>query len=213
MALVCVQRNPTVPQARHVSDDHARRHAQFARPLLQTRSLTADGVRPFDPCLPALDPSQGQVSIAGGRSESDAPIQALHYEGDTGLPGLRRMMSAMTETNVKVTQFFDRYAAALLARDAKAIADMYAIPSLILFPGQSIPVSDAEQTEAFFAASWGQYDGVDAIDKQIVVMGEAPGSLWADVTWSYDGQPRERFCYQLVEGSDGYQIAVLTPMT
>jgi hypothetical protein len=90
---------------------------------------------------------------------------------------------------------------------------MYAVPSLILFPGRSIPVSDASQTEEFFAASWSQYDGVDAVDKQVVVMAEAPGSIWADVTWSYDGQPRERFCYQLVEGTDGYQIAVLTPMT
>jgi hypothetical protein len=81
-----------------------------------------------------------------------------------------------------------------------------------LFPGNSIPVSNASQTEAFFAASWGQYDGVDALDKQIVVMGEAPGSIWADVTWSYHGQARERFCYQLVEGTDGYRIAVLTPM-
>lgn len=118
----------------------------------------------------------------------------------------------MTDTNDKADRFFERYAAALLARDAKAIAGMYAVPSLILFPGKSIPVSDATQTEEFFASSWGQYDGVDAVDKQVVVMGEAPSSLWADVTWSYDGQPRERFCYQLVEGSDGYQIAVLTPM-
>jgi ketosteroid isomerase-like protein len=112
----------------------------------------------------------------------------------------------------KAEQFFERYAAALLARDAKAIAGMYAVPSLILFPGRSIPVTDARQTEEFFAASWGQYEGVDAVDKQLVVMGEAPGSLWVDVTWSYGGQPRERFCYQLVEGRDGYQIAVLTPM-
>ncbi len=89
---------------------------------------------------------------------------------------------------------------------------MYAIPSLILFPGLSIAVSDANQTAEFFAASWSQYDGVDAIDKQIVLMGEAPGSLWFDVTWSYDGRARERFCYQLVERTDGYQIAVLTPM-
>jgi len=118
----------------------------------------------------------------------------------------------MTDTNDKASQFFERYAAALLARDAKAIAGMYAVPSLILFPGRSILVTDAKQTEAFFAASWSQYDGVDAVDEQIVVMGEAPHSLWADVTWSYHGQPRERFCYQLVEGSDGYQIAVLTPM-
>jgi hypothetical protein len=99
-----------------------------------------------------------------------------------------------------------------LARDEKAIADMYAVPSLILFPGRSIVVGDTRQTEEFFAASWGQYDGVDAVDKQIVIMGEAPGSLWVDVTWSYDGEARERFCYQLVPGPDGYQITVLTPM-
>jgi hypothetical protein len=118
----------------------------------------------------------------------------------------------MTDTNEKVQQFFERYASALLARNEKAIAGMYAVPSLILFPGNSIPVSDAKQTEEFFASSWDQYEGVDAVDKQIVVMGEAPGSVWADVTWSFGGQPRERFCYQLIEATDGYQIAVLTPM-
>jgi hypothetical protein len=122
------------------------------------------------------------------------------------------IVNVMTDTNEKVDQFFERYASALLARDAKAIAGMYAVPSLILFPGKSIPVSNPKQTEEFFASSWGQYEGVDAVDKQIVVMGEAPGSLWADVTWSYGGQPRERFCYQLVQGTEGYQIAVLTPM-
>jgi hypothetical protein len=121
------------------------------------------------------------------------------------------MVYAMSD-NEKVDQFFERYASALLARDAKAIAGMYAVPSLILFPGRSISVSHANQTEAFFASSWGQYEGVDAVDKQIVVMAEAPGSLWADVTWSYGGQARERFCYQLVQGTEGYQIAVLTPM-
>jgi hypothetical protein len=109
-------------------------------------------------------------------------------------------------------QFFERYAAALLARDERTIAEMYAVPSLILFPGAPIAVSDARQTEEFFAASWDQYDGVDAVDKEIVVMGEAPSSVWADVTWSYGGAPRERFCYQLVPGPDGYRIAVLTPM-
>ncbi len=89
---------------------------------------------------------------------------------------------------------------------------MYAVPSLILFPGNSIPVSGADQTEEFFAASWSQYDGVEAVDNQIVVMREAPASFWVDVTWSYDGQSRERFCYQLIEGTEGYQIAVLTPL-
>ena len=128
------------------------------------------------------------------------------------MSGLVRIVSAMTKSTDKAHQFFERYAAALLARDEKAVARMYAVPSLILFPGTSIPVSDASQTEEFFAASWRQYDGVDAVDKQIVVLAEAPGSIWVDVTWSYDGQPRERFCYQLVEGTDDYQIAVLTPM-
>jgi len=118
----------------------------------------------------------------------------------------------MAGSNPEADRFFERYAAALLARDAKAMAGMYAVPSLILFPGRSISVSDTHQTEEFFAASWSQYDGVDAVDSEIVVMGEAPGSLWADVTWSYGGRPRERFCYQLVDGADGYQIAVLTPM-
>ncbi|MBD0323363.1 MAG: hypothetical protein ICV72_08250 [Aldersonia sp.] len=118
----------------------------------------------------------------------------------------------MTRTTDRADQFFDRYAAALLGRDEKAIARMYAVPSLILFPGTSIPVSDAKQTEEFFAASWAQYDGVDTVHKQVVVMADAPHSVWVDVTWSYGSRPRERFCYQLVDGPDGYQIAVLTPL-
>jgi hypothetical protein len=109
-------------------------------------------------------------------------------------------------------EFFDAYAAALLARDERAIARMYAVPALILFPGNPIAVTDADQTRAFFAASWNQYEGVDAVDKTVAVMGTAPGSVWADVTWSYAGAVRERFCYQLVERDGGWQIAVLTPM-
>ena len=118
----------------------------------------------------------------------------------------------MTQTIDKAIQFFERYSAALLARDEKAMAKMYAIPSLILFPGNSIPVSDTRQTEEFFAASWEQYEGVETVDRQMTVMAEAPGSVWVDVTWSFEGQARERFCYQLIEGTGGYQIAVLTPM-
>ena len=83
----------------------------------------------------------------------------------------------MDNTGTKVKEFFDRYAAAMLARDAKAIAGMYAVPSLILFPGTSIPVTDARQTEEFFDSSWGQYEGVNAADKKIAIMGEAPGSV------------------------------------
>ena len=118
----------------------------------------------------------------------------------------------MSENKQATNEFFERYAAALLARDEKTIAGMYAVPSLILFPGQSIAVSDAAQTEQFFASSWGQYEGVDSADSRIVILAETPASVWADVTWSYDGQVRERFCYQLVSSPDGWQIAVLTPL-
>ena len=121
-------------------------------------------------------------------------------------------MVAMTDTNATVAEFFERYATALLARDAGAIAGMYAVPALILFPGQSIPVTNASQTEQFFASSWSQYEGVEAVDKRIEIIAEAPHSIWADVTWSYGGEPRERFCYQLLSGADGWQIAVLTSM-
>lgn len=118
----------------------------------------------------------------------------------------------MTETTDAAHQFFERYADALLARDEQAMARMYAVPSLILFPGTSIAVSNARQTEEFFAASWAQYDGFDAIDQHIVVMGETPNSIWVDVTWSYGETAKERYCYQLVDRLDGYQIAVLTLM-
>jgi hypothetical protein len=40
--------------------------------------------------------------------------------------------------------------------------------------------------------------------------------LWLGLSWPVHGscsvRARERFCYQLVEGTDGYEIAVLTPM-
>jgi len=170
------------------------------------------GVQPLDQHLLPLDAPQRQVTVAGCCGESGAPIHHLTLNEDTGLSPLARTVSPMTDAKTRAYEFFERYAAALLARDEKVIASMYAVPSLILFPGQSIPVTDASQTEEFFGGSWDQYEGVDAVDKRIVVMGEAPASLWVDVTWSYRGKARERFCYQLVPGSGGYQIAVLTPM-
>jgi hypothetical protein len=118
----------------------------------------------------------------------------------------------MTATVSTTAEFFERYAAALLARDEQAIAKMYAVPALILFPGTAIPVTDVHQTEEFFASSWAQYDGIDVVDKHVRIMGEAPHSIWADVMWIFDGKPQERFCYQLVVGPNGYQIAVLTLM-
>jgi ketosteroid isomerase-like protein len=121
-------------------------------------------------------------------------------------------MTGRHETSETVPAFFARYAAALLARDEKAMARLYAVPALILFPGNPIPVSDASQTEAFFASAWAQYDGVEQVDKRVEILAEGPATVWADVTWSYDGAPRERMCYQLVDGPAGWQIAVLTPL-
>jgi hypothetical protein len=48
------------------------------------------------------------------------------------------VMSGSTE---EVEQFFDRYAEALLDRDEKVIADLYSVPSLIVFPDNVIAVS------------------------------------------------------------------------
>ena len=118
----------------------------------------------------------------------------------------------MTDTTKQVEEFFERYAAALLARDAAAVAQLYAVPGLILFPDISIPVTDRAQTEQFFGSAWREYEGIGAASRDIVVMAEAPNSVWADVTWRYGGEAGERFCYQLIATPTGYQIAVLTPM-
>lgn len=118
----------------------------------------------------------------------------------------------MAVAQQRVDEFFDRYASALLARDESAMGRLYSVPALIVFPGRLLPVSDAAQTEQFFASNWSQYMGVNDLQKQVAVMAEAPGTVWADVTWLYGGRARERFCYQLVEGKEGYQIAVLTLM-
>lgn len=106
-----------------------------------------------------------------------------------------------------------RYAAALLSRDAAAIADAYAVPALILFPGSSIVVTDRAQTEAFFESSMAQYDDVTEAEPRASVIAAAPHSVWVDVTWRYDGADRERFVYQLVADDDArWRIAVLTPL-
>lgn len=111
-----------------------------------------------------------------------------------------------------VHDFFVQYAQALLDRDAAAIAEMYAVPALVLFPGNPVPVTERSQTEEFFTSACGQYEGVDSLTNEIHIMGEAPSSLWVDVAWSYDGQVRERFCYQLVDHAGEWRIAVLTPL-
>lgn len=114
--------------------------------------------------------------------------------------------------NVIAQEFFDAYTTALLERDAKGIAGRYAVPALIEFPDHPIAVSDPAQTENFFAGAFGQYDGVTDARCTVSVVAETGHSLWADVTWSYDGAPAERNMYQLVRADGGWKIAVLTPL-
>lgn len=109
-------------------------------------------------------------------------------------------------------EFFATYTRALLDRDAAAIADHYAVPALIAFPQQSVPVSDRSQTEQFFAGALAQYDGVTTAEADVNVIAETGHSLWADVSWTYDAAPGERNVYQLLRQDDTWRIAVLTPM-
>lgn len=115
-------------------------------------------------------------------------------------------------TNRIAREFFETYSRALLDRDPKAIADHYAVPALIEFPDQAIAVSDPAQTEDFFAGAFGQYEGVTSTSADIHVVAETGHSLWAEVTWSYNGTPAERNVYQLVRANGGWKIAVLTPL-
>ncbi|MCM3661460.1 hypothetical protein M3148_10745 [Georgenia satyanarayanai] len=109
-------------------------------------------------------------------------------------------------------EFFAAYTRALLSRHPVAIAGYYAVPALIEFPDQAISVSDAAQTEQFFAAAVGQYDGITDARADVRVVAEAGHSVWADVTWSYEGTPAERNMYQLVRTGADWRIAVLTPL-
>jgi len=118
----------------------------------------------------------------------------------------------MTNSTI-VQQFFDSYTRALLDRDAKAIAEHYAVPALIEFPEQAIAVSDARQTEEFFAGAFGQYEGVSRSDAAVEVVAATGHSIWADVSWHHHGGvPDERSMSQLVRNDDKWTIAVLTPL-
>lgn len=110
-------------------------------------------------------------------------------------------------------EFFDGYAKALLARDADALAGQYAVPALILFPGNSIAVTDRAQTRGFFLSAFAQYAGVSEARPEVESVAATEHSIWADVTWHYDTQPPERNMYQLIADGDTWRIAVLTPLT
>ena len=89
----------------------------------------------------------------------------------------------------------------------------YGVPALIEFPDQRIAVTDSSQTEGFFNGAFGQYEGVAEARARVDVVAETAHSLWADVTWTYDGgAPAEENIYQLVRVDDAWKIAVLTPL-
>lgn len=118
----------------------------------------------------------------------------------------------MTNAHEIAVTFFDGYAQALLDRDAEKLSRLYAVPALIAFPQQCIPVTDRLQTKEFFDQGWEQYAGVDDAEAAVTVIASTAHSIWADVVWSYGGQPRERFIYQLLRNGDEWQVGVLTPL-
>lgn len=108
--------------------------------------------------------------------------------------------------------FFEVYSRALLARDADGIAELYAVPGVILFPGNALAVSSRAQTRAFFEQAFPQYDGVTATRTAIEIAASTASSIWADVTWHHDTGATERLMYQLVDDEGTWLIAVLTPL-
>lgn len=112
----------------------------------------------------------------------------------------------------EVDQFFDEYARGLQARDAGAVAGLYAVPALIAFPAQSLAVADRSQTEAFLTSTWEHGGGGDDVSSDVRVVAETGHSVWADVTWRYGDDRTERFMYQLVDDAGTWRLAVLTPL-
>ena len=135
-----------------------------------------------------------------------------HRNHDIGVSGFVRSVDTMTNSTI-TQQFFDSYTRALLDRDAKAIAEHYAVPALIEFPDHPIAVSDVSQTEQFFSGAFGQYEAVSTTHTTIKVVAETGHSIWADVSWHHHGGvPDERSMYQLVRSGSDWRIAVLTPL-
>ena len=135
-----------------------------------------------------------------------------HRNPDIGLSGFVRSVDTMTNSTI-AQQFFDSYTRALLDRDAKAIAEHYAVPALIEFPEHPIAVSSASQTEQFFAGAFSQYEGVTTTHAAVKVVASTGHSIWVDVTWTHSpSRQEERFLYQLVRDSESWKIAVLPPL-
>src|SRR5699024_846113 len=112
-------------------------------------------------------------SCSGGcRWRSSSLLWCWPSDGAEGLvmSAMRAILKRMNENNDVHTESFDTYTRALIGRDAAAIADHYAVPALIEFPAQRISVTDAGQTESFFAGAFGQYEAVTEADAVVSVI-------------------------------------------
>lgn len=194
-------RQPGVAQTFDISGDGALGDIKRISELPVRKPATARAQLLNDEML-ALNPAQHQMSITGiSRLLPDGSVHASHRNHDTGLSRYPYNVAFMN-TQTIAQEFFETYTNALLARDAEALAGLYTVPALIQFPQQAIAVADARQTEDFFQGAFGQYQGVSTADATVVVVAATAHSMWADVTWEYDGDvPGERNMYQLARSN------------
>lgn len=201
-----------VAEAFDVTGDGAFGHAELVGELREGQPVTV-GVEAFDEMLLTFDPAQCQQRVARPRCAiPGGSFHILIVIQDAGVSGLVLRVDAMDGTQI-ANSFFETYRRALLHRDAARIASHYAVPALIEFPDRPIPVTSTAQTEEFFASAMDQYQGVTRAHTVTSVVAETAHSVWADVTWTYDGDmPGERNLYQLVRVGDEWKIAVMTPL-
>jgi ketosteroid isomerase-like protein len=116
-----------------------------------------------------------------------------------------------------VEAFFAAYAAALGARDAKAIAGHWGVPALVLSDQGALAVSAAAETEAFFAASMDQYRDAASAHPTLKHLGHLGEAVVAcEIVWEHRdkfGEPigGEQGHYMLRRGEDGLRIHVYSP--
>jgi ketosteroid isomerase-like protein len=74
-------------------------------------------------------------------------------------PELADIRSALaTEDDSGVQHYLDQFGEALTRGDAKAIADMWAVPAFVLGAGMAQPVRSREEVEQFFSGARDQYN-------------------------------------------------------
>ena len=111
-----------------------------------------------------------------------------------------------------VDAFFERYARALLDHDAKTLAGLYAVPSLSYLPGTVHSGQRGPADGGVFRVRVGPVRGNHPTRETARHSGRGTGKRLGRRHLVLRRPTPERFCYQLVHGPAGYQIAVLTLM-